>query len=100
MAWIDRLPEGTRVGVEPYGPWVDPERHDVTAIRIDLDEIESFSSDFDLLVLASDFHRRFTDEPARYADEVARYDAVRAEWPVIARFEQGGSVIEILTSPT
>lgn len=96
--WInDHLPGGTKIAIESYAPYVDPQRFVVSGVfrMIDYAPAWYISNGFDYLVFSQVMFDRFYNEPDRYAQQVAQYQALFAAFPVIMTFLDGGSEIRI-----
>lgn len=98
--WIEAsVPTGTRIAAEAYSPFIDPERYEVTYFSaLILNSPEWYvEQGYDLLVLSSGAFARYYNMPERYPAEVAKYDALPARFSEIARFDQNGVIVRVLS---
>jgi hypothetical protein len=99
-AWVPaHLPPGSRIAIEPYGPWVDPDRYRVTGItrygEMSPRDLERRRVQY--VILAEGSYGRYYADPARYGGQVAKYDALLHGHCELARFRQApGSEIRIV----
>ena len=89
--WIeDNLPEGTKIAVEPYSPFVDPDRYAV--VRLDFSAIihplEWYrDEDVDYIVMSTGAYARYFNDPERYSDEIASYEQLFSGFELVRLFE-------------
>lgn len=91
--WIDsNLPEGARVAVEQYSPFVDPQRFSVEGFITMIDHEPEWYVDngFEYLVFGEDMFGRFYKEPDRYSNEVSRYEELFRSFYMVEAFTDGG----------
>jgi hypothetical protein len=91
-AWIEEhVPPGSRIGVEAYGPWVDPARYTVRgAFRLSSQPPAWYvEQGYDYLVIGQKGFGRFYLEARRYASQVREYDALFAAFPLVKSWREG-----------
>jgi 4-amino-4-deoxy-L-arabinose transferase-like glycosyltransferase len=101
--WIaDNLPSGTRIAVESYSPFVDPERFSVQGfIRIIDHDPDWYSENgFDYLVFSAGMYGRFYDQPELYRSEVSQYNAFFISLKLVKMFNDGNFEIRIYQVPS
>ncbi|MEW5718574.1 MAG: glycosyltransferase family 39 protein, partial [Chloroflexota bacterium] len=96
--WIEQnLPPDSRVAVEAYSPYVDPERYLVVGV----DGIVSHSPDwyvqngFEYLVFSYGTYGRFFEDRARYSEWATRYEEFFTRFPEVKQFTDGGFAVRI-----
>jgi 4-amino-4-deoxy-L-arabinose transferase-like glycosyltransferase len=97
--WVeDNVPPGSRVLLESYAPYVDPDRYRVQAqpflIQTDLPNLR-----FDYVIAARGSYGRFYRDPIRHQGEVAAYDRMFASMQEVAKFTDFSSEIRIFAVP-
>jgi hypothetical protein len=99
-AWIPaHLAPGSRIAIEPYGPWVDPERYRVTGIARygETSPRDLERKQIQYVILAEGSYGRYYADPGHYGGQVAKYDALLHGHCELARFRQApGSEIRIV----
>lgn len=88
-AWVSaNIPAGAKVGLEPYSPYVDPQKYSVQAFGALIDQGPDWyrQEGFDYLVFSAGRYSRYFQEAQRYPDEVARYKALFALFPMMKDF--------------
>ncbi len=96
--WIEtNVPTGTRIAMESYSPFIDPERYDMKYFhQLTLNSPEWYrQQDYDLLVFSSGRFARYYANPNQYSDQVAMYDILWEAFPEIMHFEQNGITIRV-----
>jgi hypothetical protein len=96
--WLDEhTPSGTTVLIEPYAPWLNPDRYQV----IPCGRVVDCPPPRGGYVVASEgMYGRFTEEPKRYPADAAAYQRLFQEWPQVAIFDDPTSpVIRIFKVP-
>lgn len=95
--WIENnLPAGSRILVEPYGPYVDPQRFVVEGVGITERPLDWYiQNGFEYMVFSYGSYGRFYEARERYAETVQQYDAAFARFPALKRFNDGGYEIRI-----
>jgi hypothetical protein len=96
--WIDEnLPEGARIAVEAYSPFVDPTRFAVQGLaRMIYHPPEWYEQrGFDFLVFSERMYGRFYRESQRYTSEVTQYDSFFGRFPLVRTFDDGGYEVRI-----
>ena len=96
--WIEtNIPDGTRIAVESYSPFIDPEKYSVAYFpQLSLNSPDWYSQqDYDLLVFSSNQFARYYTNPDRYSEQVSKYDALWGRFPEIVYFDQNGITIRV-----
>jgi 4-amino-4-deoxy-L-arabinose transferase-like glycosyltransferase len=96
--WIaENLPSGTKVALESYAPFVDPDRFSVQGFFRMIDHTPEWyvEQGFEYLVFAEGIFGRFYAEPERYATEIAQYDAFFERFELIQLFTDGGYEVRV-----
>lgn len=96
--WIEtNIPDGTKIAIESYSPFIDPEHYDMTYFpQLTLNSPDWYSQqDYDLLVFSSGQFARFYKNPDRYSEQVAKYDALWERFPEIMHFDQNGITVKV-----
>jgi len=89
--WIeDNLPGGAKIAVEPYSPFVDPDRYAV--VRLDFSAIIHppewyLDEDVDYIVMSTGAYARYFIDPDRYSDEIASYEQLFSSFELVRLFE-------------
>jgi 4-amino-4-deoxy-L-arabinose transferase-like glycosyltransferase len=97
--WIDQnLPEGARIALESYAPYVDPGRFSVRGFPSLIDHTPDWyaASGFEYLVFSEGMFARFYNDPGRYPDQVARYEGLFQAFDMVKVFTDGGYEVRIL----
>ena len=91
--WINHnLPEGAKIGIEAYSPFIDPGRFSVIsngsmAIH---DPAWYINQQFDYLVFSQGMYARFFADPERYGEQILAYDNLFNRFQLVKFFEDGG----------
>jgi len=96
--WIERnLPPGSRIAIESYAPYVDPQRYTVQGFGWMIFETPEWfvTNRFDYLVVSQGIYGRFYLEPDRYPNEIAKYDRLFRVFDLVKQFTDGGFEIRI-----
>lgn len=96
--WIlGHLPPGSRIAIESYAPYIDPQRYAVRSLyrAIDKDPGWYADSSYRYLVVSEGSYGRFFRDRERYGREAGRYDSLFARWPLVRRFTDGGYEMRI-----
>jgi MFS family permease len=99
--WIDRnLPDGARVAIEAYAPYVDPQRFSVQGFRRMIDHTPDWYVDngFEYLVFGQGMYGRFYEQPQRYADEASRYMEIFGVFHSVATFTDGEYEVRVYST--
>ncbi len=97
-AWIDyNLPGGSRVALESYSPYVDPQRFIVQGQVKMIDQSPDWyvANDIQYLVFSQGMYRRFYLEPYRYSHEVEQYENLFHAFELVKTFTDGNYEIRI-----
>jgi hypothetical protein len=100
--WIeDNLPPGSRIAVESYSPFVDPNRFAVQGIGQMFDHPPDWYQDqgLEYLVFSQGMFGRFLQEPGKYPDQVAAYDQLFETFELVRTFTDGGYEVRIYRIP-
>jgi hypothetical protein len=96
--WIEQnLPTGARIALEPYSPFVDPQRFSVQGLGRMVDHPADWyvANGFDYLVFSQGMFGRFFYNPRRYAAEVAQYEALFSALQWVKTFPEGACEVRI-----
>ncbi len=96
--WIDRnIPIGSRIVIEAYSPYVDPQRFSVHAVQRMIDHPPEWYIDnrIDYLVFSEGIFKRFYLEPGKYTIEIAQYDELFRTFDMSKHFTDGGYDIRV-----
>jgi len=96
--WIERnLPYGTRIAIESYAPYVDPQRFFVQGFGRLIDHPLAWytANEFEYLVFSQGMFGRFYQEPDRYANEVSQYQELFRAFDMVKTFTDGGYEVRI-----
>ncbi len=96
--WLDQnLASGTRVAVESYAPYVDPQRFSVQGFYKLIDNPPEWYTDngYGVLVFSQRMFRRFYDEPEKYPAEIALYEALFQHCQSLQVFADGGYEVRV-----
>lgn len=96
--WIaQNLPNGARIAIESYAPYVDPQRFSVQGFVRMIDHTPDWyiASGFEYLVFAQGMFGRFYLEPERYSNEVSRYEDLFCAFDMVKTFTDGGYEVRI-----
>lgn len=96
--WINRhLPAGSKIAIESYAPFVDPNRFSVQGFgrMIDHEPEWYIEQGFDYLVFSEGMYGRFYRDPDRYRNEILRYNNLFSRFALVAMFTDGGYEVRI-----
>jgi len=96
--WLVRnAPPGSRIALEPYGPYIDPALHDQRPFSQLIDHPPEWyrAEAFDYLVFSKRMYGRYYAQPALYPDQVARYDELFAAFELVQEFSSRTTEIRI-----
>jgi len=96
--WIDHnLPNGARIAIESYAPYVDPQRFSVQGFGRMIDHPPKWyiANDFEYLVFGQGMFGRFYLEPDRYTNEVSQYEDLFGAFDVVKTFTDGGYEVRV-----
>jgi len=96
--WIEQnLPEGSRLAIESYSPFINPEKFLVQGVGqiIDHDLNWYYEQDFDYLVFSQGMYGRYFAEPQKYNEQVKKYQKFFDELPLVKIFRDGNYEIRI-----
>ncbi len=100
--WIDQnLPAGSRIGIESYSPWIDPQKFVVQGFyKLNDHPAEWYAAEgYDYLVFSETMFRRFYADPVRFASAIARYEAFFSAFEEVQVFTDGGYEVRIYRLP-
>ena len=100
--WIEaNVPAGSRIGVESYAPWVDPQKFSVQGFYKLNDQPPEWyvNEGYRYLVFSETMFRRFYKDPARLSDDIARYEAIFSTCEEIEVFTDGGYEVRVCRLP-
>ena len=90
--WIsDNLPQGSKIALESYTPFVEPVLFSVQGIGRIADHEPGWyiENDFDYLIFGQGMYGRFYLEPEKYSAEVAQYDDFFNRFELVKDFNDG-----------
>lgn len=96
--WINaNLPQGAKIALEAYAPFVDSQRFSVQAVlrMVDHDPQWYVDNDFDYLVFSEMMFGRFYEEQDRYPDRVQQYDDLFQQFTLVRVFEAQGYEVRV-----
>jgi 4-amino-4-deoxy-L-arabinose transferase-like glycosyltransferase len=97
-AWIAaNLPAGSKIALESYAPFVDPERFKVQGFLRMIDQPPDWyaTNHFDYLVFSQGMFGRFRDNSDLYPAEAAQYESFFDRFALLKTFEDGGLEVRI-----
>jgi len=100
--WIDRnLPPGSRIALEAYSPFVDPQRFSVQGVSRIIDQTPEWyaAKGFDYVVLAENMFGRYYREPQKYARQVSAYEDFFRAVSMEKMFYDGGYEVRVYRIP-
>ncbi|TGK62444.1 phospholipid carrier-dependent glycosyltransferase [Leptospira wolffii] len=77
--WIENeLPEGTKIAIENYSPFVDPQKYNISAIGYAIDHPPDWyvNQGFDVLILSKISFGRFYADPEKYSGKIEKYESL------------------------
>jgi 4-amino-4-deoxy-L-arabinose transferase-like glycosyltransferase len=98
LQWInDQVPPGARIAIEPYTPFIDPAKYDVTYYSYLIRNSPDWYTQqkYDLLIASSAAYQRFYNTDL-FQNERSQYEQLFEHFPEIMRFDQNGIIIRIL----
>ena len=96
--WIDHnLPQGARIAVESYSPYVDPQRFIVQGFGKLIDHAPEWyiSNGFEYIVFSQGMFSRYFNSPVQYASEISDYEKLFQAFNVVKTFQDGGYEIRV-----
>ncbi len=96
--WIgSTLPQGTRIALEAYSPYVDRQKYIATGFYGLIEQTPAWyvANGYEYLVFSQGSFGRYFADPVRYADQIQRYNAFFVRFPLAARFDDNGYEIRI-----
>ncbi|MDZ7372001.1 MAG: glycosyltransferase family 39 protein [candidate division KSB1 bacterium] len=96
--WVyANIPQGSKIAVESYSPYIDPQRYQVQGFHklIDQSAEAYLAQGFQVIIFSQGMYGRFFREPQRYADEIARYQALFERFPLLQSFSGGNYEVRI-----
>jgi len=96
--WIARnLPNGARIVIESYAPYVDPQRFSVQGFGRMIDRTSDWytANGFEYLIFSQGMFGRFYREPDRYYNEVSQYEDLFRAFDMVKTFTDGGYEVRI-----
>ena len=96
--WIsDNLPQGAKIALESYAPFVDPRSFSVSYInKLTDNSLETYRADgVDYLIFSYGTYGRFFVEPEKYAQEVAAYEHMWSQLEPVQIFTDGGYEVRV-----
>jgi 4-amino-4-deoxy-L-arabinose transferase-like glycosyltransferase len=100
--WVaDNLPQGSKVTLESYAPYVDPGQFTVQGVNSLKDNpLETYRADgTDYLIFSTGSYRRFFNDPERYPNEISTYEQMWSQLETVKIFTDGDYEIRIYALP-
>lgn len=100
--WIEHnLPAGSRIGIESYSPWIDPQKFVVQGFyKLNDHPAEWYVTEgYDYLVFSETMFRRFYADPVQFASAIARYETFFSTFEEVQVFTDGGYEVRIYRLP-
>jgi hypothetical protein len=97
-SWISRnLPPGSRIAVEAYAPYVNPQRFSAQGFNELIDHTPEWytANAFDYLVFSQGSYGRRYQEPDKYAKQVSQYEDLFHSFSMVKTFTDGGYEVRI-----
>ena len=99
--WIDdNIPAGSKIAVESYAPFIEPETYQVEGFRMMKEHSAEWyvENGFDYLVLSRGTYGRFFNEPDQYGTEISLYESLFNSFSLTKTFLDGGYEIRIYST--
>ena len=96
--WLNRyLPDGAKVAIESYSPFVNPARFKVSSFSRMIDNSSQWYIDngFDYLVFSQGMFARFYHNPKNYKNEINSYESFFHTFNHVKSFTDGGYEIRV-----
>jgi 4-amino-4-deoxy-L-arabinose transferase-like glycosyltransferase len=96
--WIEEnLPTDSRIAIESYTPYVDPNRFAVQGVNAMIDHEPEWyvTNGFEYLIFGESMFGRFYYEPIKYSAETAQYEELFHTFDMIQVFTDGGYEVRI-----
>ncbi len=96
--WIEStIPDGSRIAIESYAPFIDPARYDVIYFHLLTENTPEWyrQQGYNLLVFSGGRFNRYFHMPERYAEQVTLYNALWNSFPELMTFDQNGMTIHV-----
>jgi hypothetical protein len=96
--WVEStIPEGARIAIESYAPFIDPAKYDVSYFHLlTLHPPEWYrQQEYDLLIFSSGRYYRYFQTPERYPEEVSLYNSLWNSFSEVATFDQHWTIIRV-----
>lgn len=96
--WIEQnLPEGSKLAIESYSPFVNPEKFQVQWVRqiIDHDLNWYYEQGFEYLIFSQGMYGRYFAEPQKYNEQVKKYQEFFEKLTPIIIFNDGNYEVRI-----
>jgi hypothetical protein len=100
--WLEKnLPEGARVWLEFYSPYLDPERFAVDAVRPPAGATVEWYRErgYEYAVFSEDQFGRYYRQPERYQMEIAAYERLFDDLEEVRIFDDGGYEVRVYAVP-
>jgi 4-amino-4-deoxy-L-arabinose transferase-like glycosyltransferase len=97
--WIaENLPPGSRIAIEPYAPFIDPQRFTIQAFTSAIAHDASWyvANGFQYVIVSQGMYGRFFLEPGHYPAQVASYNKLFRDLPPMRVFNDGRYEVRIL----
>jgi 4-amino-4-deoxy-L-arabinose transferase-like glycosyltransferase len=99
--WINKnLPVGAKIAIQPYCPFIDPEKYIVILGQGTLPESIAFYANqgVQYVIFSEGSYGRYYTEPDKYSQEIAKYEEIIRQLNLIKAFDQNGLMINIYST--
>jgi hypothetical protein len=99
--WINKnLPVGAKIAIQPYCPFIDPEKYIVILGQGTLPESIAFYANqgVQYVIFSEGSYGRYYTEPDKYSQEIAKYEEIIRQLNLIKAFDQNGLKINIYST--
>ena len=96
--WIsENIPKGSKIVLESYAPYLEPEQFSVTGIGRMIDHSPDWfiEQGFEYMIFSQGMYGRFFADPERYSTEVTLYNRLFEKFSLVRIFTEGGLEIRI-----
>ncbi len=96
--WIEQnLPEGSKLAIESYSPFVNPEKFIVQGVgqMIDHDLNWYYEQGFEYLIFSQGMYGRYFAEPQKYNEQAKKYQDLFEKLTLIKIFNDGNYEVRI-----
>lgn len=96
--WVEsNLPLSSRIALESYSPYVDPNKFVVNGFGGIQDHAPNWyvENGFEYLIFSEGIYGRYFADPARYTAEIERYNSLFSRFSQVARFDENDFEVRI-----